>query len=108
MVLSTVFAGNAQAKKKNKKKTHPQHAKAAPGTTFQQPPSNVYLGESVARAWGSNNWGQLGNAGEQGPTPPGTPANSSNTPVQVSNLSGIKAIDPGRSHSLALKEDGTV
>src|SRR6266481_5688591 len=49
-------------------------------------------------AWGFNNQGQLGNA----------TFTSSNTPVQVSGLSGVTALAVGFSHSLALKSDGTV
>lgn len=52
-------------------------------------------------AWGDNFYGQLGN---------GTNTNSSNVPVQVSNLSSadIKEVSAGNYHSLALKADGTV
>ncbi len=49
-------------------------------------------------AWGSNIYGGLGN---------GT-TNSSNNPVQVLLLSGVKAISAGGWHSVALKNDGTV
>ncbi len=52
-------------------------------------------------AWGRNNFGQLGDR----------TATDSNTPVQVSEdsgLSGVQAIDGGFYHSLALKSDGTV
>src|SRR5207245_7369310 len=49
-------------------------------------------------AWGLNIAGELGN---------GTNTNS-NTPVQVSGLSGVTAIAVGFLHSLALKSDGTV
>ncbi len=49
-------------------------------------------------AWGANFYGELGN---------GTNTNS-NTPVKVSGLSGVTAIDAGVFHSLALKSDGTV
>jgi hypothetical protein len=49
--------------------------------------------------WGSNAAGQLGD---------GTISNQRNTPVQVSNLSDVQAIDAGTVHSLALKNDGTV
>src|SRR6266496_4303223 len=54
--------------------------------------------DSTVRAWGGNNYGQLGN---------GTNTNSI-VPVQVSALSGITAIAGGGYHSLALKNDGTV
>jgi alpha-tubulin suppressor-like RCC1 family protein len=49
--------------------------------------------------WGSNAAGQLGD---------GTISNQRNTPVQVSDLSDVQAIDAGTVHSLALKNDGTV
>jgi alpha-tubulin suppressor-like RCC1 family protein len=51
-------------------------------------------------AWGYNNYGQLGN---------GSNIFYSNVPVQVSSLTGVIAIAAmGSSHSLALKNDGTV
>jgi alpha-tubulin suppressor-like RCC1 family protein len=58
---------------------------------------------TVVRSWGSNNWGQLGNAA----------GNNSNVPIAVSGLKGVKAISAGgqfgaADHSLALKTDGTV
>jgi alpha-tubulin suppressor-like RCC1 family protein len=49
-------------------------------------------------AWGNNQWGQLGD---------GTTTDRT-TPVQVSGLSDVKAVDGGGLHSLALKNDGTV
>ena len=49
-------------------------------------------------AWGSNNYGQLGN---------GT-TTSSSTPVQVSSLTGVTAIAAGSGHALALKSNDTV
>ena len=49
-------------------------------------------------AWGYNGLGQLGNSTNT----------SSNTPVQVSGLTGVIAIAGGYFHSLALKSDGTV
>ena len=49
-------------------------------------------------AWGANWYGQLGD---------GT-TTSSNTPVQVSGLTGVIAVAGGWAHSLALKDDGTV
>jgi len=51
-----------------------------------------------AVAWGSNNFGELGN---------GTNTDS-NVPVSVSNLGDIKSVEGGCFHSLALKTDGTV
>jgi alpha-tubulin suppressor-like RCC1 family protein len=54
-----------------------------------------------AYAWGYNHEGQLGNdtSGE------GT---ERNTPVAVSNISGVKSVKAGCDHSLALKENGLV
>jgi len=49
-------------------------------------------------AWGDNVNGQLGN---------GTNT-TSNTPVEVSGLSGVTALAVGFEHSLALESDGTV
>src|SRR5438445_1250654 len=55
-------------------------------------------GQGTVSAWGGNFVGQLGN---------GTNTDS-NTPVEVSGLSGVTAIAGGGIHSLALKTDGTV
>jgi alpha-tubulin suppressor-like RCC1 family protein len=56
-------------------------------------------------AWGSNTSGQdnelSGQLGDDAIT-------SSNRPVEVGDLGGVEAIAAGSSHSLALKEDGTV
>jgi subtilisin family serine protease len=60
-----------------------------PGTSSSTP--NVW-------AWGSNDYGQLGD---------GTTTDRT-TPVQVSDLSGVTDVAGGRGHSLALKDDGTV
>ena len=49
-------------------------------------------------AWGGNHFGELGN---------GTTTYSS-TPVQVSDLVGVRNAAGGNKHSLALKDDGTV
>jgi alpha-tubulin suppressor-like RCC1 family protein len=49
--------------------------------------------------WGSNNLGELGY---------GSTGVSSNTPTQVSGLSGVTAIAGGEIQSLALKSDGSV
>jgi alpha-tubulin suppressor-like RCC1 family protein len=51
-------------------------------------------------AWGDNNFGELGIGTADTAAHP--------TPMQVQNLSGIKAIAAGSHHSLALKNDGTV
>ncbi len=57
--------------------------------------------ESTVRAWGYNFYGQLGN-GENGY------GIYSNVPIQVNSLTGITAVAAANSHSLALKNDGTV
>lgn len=49
-------------------------------------------------AWGNNYYGQLGD---------GT-TTSNNSPVQVTGLTGVKAVAAGMLHSVALNEDGTV
>ncbi len=51
-------------------------------------------------SFGSNLFGVLGNGGNG--------ISTSNTPIQVNNLSNIVAIDTGDYHALALKNDGTV
>lgn len=50
-------------------------------------------------AWGRNSSGQLGN---------GTTASSVRTPVQVKGLDNVVAIMAGKSHSMAIKADGSV
>ncbi len=50
-------------------------------------------------AWGSNASGQLGD---------GTTTASKPSPVRVSNFSGVRLVAAGTSHSLAIKNDGTV
>jgi alpha-tubulin suppressor-like RCC1 family protein len=104
VALSMVFAGDAEAKKKKKKPRKPPNtnvpAPTPPTPDSWQPIPDVYLGESVARAWGDNSFGQLGNAT--------TSNTSSQISVGVNNLSGVKDTSAGTYHSLALKEDGTV
>lgn len=50
-------------------------------------------------AWGSNTAGQIGD---------GTTGGNRLSPVQVANLSGVRALAAGTSHSLAVKSDGTL
>jgi alpha-tubulin suppressor-like RCC1 family protein len=56
------------------------------------------LSNGTVRAWGENQWGQLGN-GTQTASP---------RPVTVSGLTGVTAIAAGGFHSLALLKNGTV
>src|SRR5919112_1625571 len=61
---------------------------------------------TTVAAWGDNFFGQLGNG-----VPLPYPDDSRSTmPVEVSNLDGgeLKAIAGGATHSLALKDDGTI
>jgi alpha-tubulin suppressor-like RCC1 family protein len=51
-------------------------------------------------AWGSNNYGELGNGQ--------TSIYGAAIPVQVTGLSGVTAISAGGSYAVALKNDGTV
>jgi alpha-tubulin suppressor-like RCC1 family protein len=63
-------------------------------TTFASPARAT----NVAKAWGANGFGQLGDGATEG----------SDVPVGVSGLSGITAISGGWFHSLALLGNGTV
>ena len=72
--------------------------------------SVALLRDGTVWAWGSNVLGQLGNGGlspDDCDSGPGTlPCRIS--PVQVSGLTNIVAIAAGGSHSLALRDDGSV
>ena len=54
-------------------------------------------------AWGGNYYGQFGNGSTCGELFCGVP-----TPIQVPGLSGVKAITSGSTHTVVLKNDGTV
>jgi alpha-tubulin suppressor-like RCC1 family protein len=60
--------------------------------------SLALLANGTVMAWGSNQFGQLGNGSEVTPS----------VPVQVSGLTGVTAVAAGGSHSLALLANGTV
>lgn len=62
--------------------------------------SVALINDGSVWAWGDNSFGQLGNGD----------TTQSNTPVQVTNLSGmsITAVVAGDFHTLSLREDGTV
>ena len=57
-------------------------------------------GSDTPFAWGTNSWDELGVSY--------LTTTSSNTPVQVSGLTGVTAISAGFRFTLALKSDGTV
>ncbi|MFI1469580.1 RCC1 domain-containing protein [Streptomyces wuyuanensis] len=61
--------------------------------------SLALLRDGTVRTWGDNNFGQLGN---------GNAPTDSNVPVQVVNLSGVKAIAAGSDFAMALLRNGTV
>ena len=66
---------------------------AAGGTS-----SLARMSNGTVRAWGWNQYGQLGNGDKS----------SSNSPVPVVGLTGVSAVAAGNSFGLALKSDGTV
>lgn len=55
--------------------------------------------DGAVMAWGANDYGQVGN---------GATSMAQSTPVQVTGLTGVTAIDAGQGASIALKSDGTV
>ena len=59
-------------------------------------------------AWGTNDEGQLGNGTSGSNKPLGTYPKPSATPVKVTDLTDIIAIEAGRKHAIALRQDGTV
>ncbi|REE96682.1 S8 family serine peptidase [Thermomonospora umbrina] len=71
----------------------------APGTVAGGDTHSLAVrGDGTVWAWGGNDRGQLGD---------GTTTDRS-TPVQVSGLTGVRAVAAGFDFSLALKQDGTV
>jgi alpha-tubulin suppressor-like RCC1 family protein len=66
--------------------------------------SMAILDNGTVKAWGQNSGGQIGNGGNQ------TPQASPTFVLSAAgvNLTGVKALDGGSMHSLALKSDGTV
>ncbi|CAK0781577.1 RCC1 repeat-containing protein [Gammaproteobacteria bacterium] len=59
-------------------------------------------------AWGSDVYGQLGNHHACGISPDGDEGQSCLSPRQITGLEGVVAVAAGNSHSLALKQDGTL
>jgi alpha-tubulin suppressor-like RCC1 family protein len=71
--------------------------------------STASAASNVAKAWGRNQEGQLGNGTTSGPEMCGSSLEGcSTTPVAVGSLSGVKAVSAGGNHGLALLENGTV
>lgn len=60
--------------------------------------SLALLAGGTVASWGSNAFGQLGDAG----------ATQTATPIAVEHLGGVKAIAAGNNHSVALLKNGTV
>ena len=60
--------------------------------------SLAVLSDGTVCAWGSNEYGQLGNA----------TTTYTSVPIQVKGLTGVVAVAAGYGHSLALRNDGTV
>ena len=71
------------------------------------PHSLALKNDGTVWAWGYNYYGQLGD-GNSGIDPNTNADFVSNTPVQASGLTDVKAIAAGEGFSLALKNDGTV
>jgi len=71
--------------------------------------SLALLPDGTVWAWGSNQYGQLGNKDVVTTiTVSGNTISASSTPVQVSDLTDITAISAGGGHNLAVKNNGTV
>ena len=68
----------------------------------------VLLEDGSVVAWGENDEGQLGNGPSGSNRPLGTYPKPSVTPVRVTDLADIIAIEAGRKHAIALRKDGTV
>lgn len=62
------------------------------------------MGDGTVRAWGANHNGQLGN----GASNLGHPTAFSRTPVSVLDLTGVRRVAAGVTHSLALLANGEV
>jgi alpha-tubulin suppressor-like RCC1 family protein len=92
--------GNGSAAKSS---TVPVAVKALTGVTAISGGGEFSLAltkTGAVEAWGSDEFGQLGNTSFEEPT--------SNVPIAVSGLSGVTAIAAGAQHGLALLSGGTV
>jgi alpha-tubulin suppressor-like RCC1 family protein len=63
-------------------------------------------GNGKVMAWGENSVGELGDGSSTGPELCGVTTPCAKTPVEVSGLSGARAIAAGEEHSLVLLADG--
>src|SRR6187399_842683 len=68
----------------------------------------VLLEDGTVVAWGANDEGQLGNGPSGSNKPLGTYPKPSPTPVRVTDLTDIIAIEAGLKYAMALRKDGTV
>ena len=66
------------------------------------------LNDGSVKAWGANEYGQLGIGNDTGPEKCSFFEPCSTKPLAVSGLSGVKQISGGGVHNLALLSDGTV
>jgi alpha-tubulin suppressor-like RCC1 family protein len=80
----------------------------AQGVAVGESSAYVLLEDGSVVAWGENDEGQLGNGPSGSNRPLGTYPKASPTPVKVTDLAGIIAIEAGRKHAIALRKDGTV
>jgi alpha-tubulin suppressor-like RCC1 family protein len=71
--------------------------------------SSAQATPNVAKAWGLNSSGQLGDGTTTGPEKCGPKQNACSTsPVEVTGLAGVTAVAGGSAYSLALLESGSV
>jgi alpha-tubulin suppressor-like RCC1 family protein len=70
--------------------------------------STALLSNGTVWAWGSNEYGQLGDGSFAGPETCDHGAPCSRSPIEVKDLSGVTAISGSAAYSLALLADGRV
>ena len=99
-IEESAMTADATTTQEEEDTTNPENATATASSSVE---SETF---TTVAAWGNNWFGQLGNG-----VPLPYPDDSRNTmPVEVSNIDGaeLKAIAGGASHSLALRDGGTV